>query len=65
MTNFERLQKRVKELLPILSPFEQDVIKMRFGLDGEASKTLEEVERKFGISRQELRDIEAKLLERM
>lgn len=38
---------------------------MRFGLDGEASKPLEEVERKFGISRQELRDIEAKLLERM
>ena len=65
MTNFERLQKRVKELLPILSPFEQEIIKMRFGLDGEASKTLEEVERKFGISRQELRDIEAKLLERM
>lgn len=65
MTNFERLQKKVKELLPILSPFEQDVIKMRFGLDGEASKTLEEVERKFGISRQELCDIEAKLLERM
>ncbi len=65
MTNFERLQKKVKELLPILSPFEQDVIKMRFGLDGEASKTLEEVECKFGISRQELRDIEAKLLERM
>ena len=65
MTNFERLQKRVKELLPILSPFEQEIIKMRFGLDGEASKTLEEVERKFGISRQELCDIEAKLLERM
>lgn len=65
MTNFERLQKRVKELLPILSPFEQEIIKMRFGLDSEASKPLEEVERKFGISRQELRDIEAKLLERM
>ena len=65
MTNFERLQKKVKELLPILSPFEQEIIKMRFGLDGEASKPLEEVERKFGISRQELRDIEAKLLERM
>jgi RNA polymerase primary sigma factor len=55
----------VEEALAELSDREQEVVKMRFGLiDGQA-KTLEEVVREFGVTRERIRQIEAKTLAKL
>jgi RNA polymerase primary sigma factor len=55
----------VEEALAELSEREQEVVKMRFGLvDGQA-KTLEEVGREFGVTRERIRQIEAKTLAKL
>ena len=55
----------VEEALSELSEREQEVVKMRFGLvDGQA-KTLEEVGREFGVTRERIRQIEAKTLAKL
>ena len=55
----------VEEALAELSDREQEVVKMRFGLiDGQA-KTLEEVGREFGVTRERIRQIEAKTLAKL
>ena len=55
----------VEEALAELSEREQEVVKMRFGLvDGQA-KTLEEVGKEFGVTRERIRQIEAKTLAKL
>ena len=48
-----------------MTPREQKIIKMRFGLDDGVTHTLEEVGKEFGVTRERIRQIEAKALERI
>ena len=59
------LRERLKEILVDLSPREQKILAMRFGLDDGVTHTLEEVGVEFGVTRERIRQIEAKSLERI
>ena len=59
------LKNKINEILIDLTPREQEIIKMRFGLDDGITHTLEEVGKKFGVTRERIRQIEAKALEKM
>lgn len=59
------LKEQVKELLDDLKPREREVIIMRFGLDDGNSKTLEEVGRRFDVTRERIRQIEQKALRKL
>jgi RNA polymerase primary sigma factor len=59
------LRERLKEILVDLTPREQKILSMRFGLDDGITHTLEEVGKEFGVTRERIRQIEAKALERM
>ncbi len=61
----ELLRNRLKEILIDLSPREQRILEMRFGLKDGITHTLEEVGQEFGVTRERIRQIEAKALERM
>jgi RNA polymerase primary sigma factor len=56
------LKKDVYTLLKHLTPREQKIIRMRFGLDDGVGHTLEEVGQEFGVTRERIRQIEAKAL---
>ncbi|MBS7346652.1 MAG: RNA polymerase sigma factor RpoD [Candidatus Sacchiramonaceae bacterium] len=56
------LKEQVRDVLSSLSDREQKIIKMRFGLDGTKSHTLEEVGLEFAVTRERIRQIEAKAL---
>lgn len=59
------LRQRLKEILIDLTPREQRILSMRFGLDDGIRHTLEEVGQEFGVTRERIRQIEAKSLERI
>ena len=59
------LRQQLKEILVDLSPREQKILKMRFGLDDGITHTLEEVGNEFGVTRERIRQIEAKSLEKI
>jgi RNA polymerase primary sigma factor len=59
------LKNRLKEILIDLTPREQKILKMRFGLDDGITHTLEEVGKEFGVTRERIRQIEAKALEKI
>jgi len=59
------LQGRLKEILVDLSPREQRILAMRFGLGDGVTHTLEEVGKEFGVTRERIRQIEAKALEKV
>jgi len=59
------LRERLREILVDLTPREQKILSMRFGLDDEITHTLEEVGQEFGVTRERIRQIEAKSLERI
>jgi len=59
------LRERLKEILVDLTPREQKILSMRFGLDDGITHTLEEVGKEFGVTRERIRQIEAKSLERI
>ena len=60
-TAFTLLQEQLQTVLATLPPREQEVLKMRFGLDDGYSLTLEEVGLYFNVTRERIRQIEAKL----
>ncbi|MBO4440446.1 MAG: hypothetical protein J5798_13975 [Spirochaetaceae bacterium] len=62
---FEKLQEQLRSILSLLTPFEQDVITMRFGLKNGYSLSLEEVGKKFDITKEGIRRIEAKAIHRL
>ncbi len=64
-TAFKLLQEQLKEVLYTLPPREQEVLKMRFGLEDGYSLTLEEVGLYFNVTRERIRQIEAKALRRL
>jgi len=59
------LKEHEKEILHDLTPREQKILSMRFGLDDGVTHTLEEVGKEFGVTRERIRQIEAKALERI
>jgi RNA polymerase primary sigma factor len=59
------LNEAVKEALAQLSDREQKVVRLRFGLDDGHMRTLEEVGREFGVTRERIRQIEAKTLAKL
>lgn len=63
-SDYEELQEQLKGVLSTLAPLEQDVLKMRFGLDDGKSHTIKEVCDRFGMTRLEVRTVEAKALRR-
>ncbi len=64
-TAFTLLQEQLHTVLSTLPPREQEVLKMRFGLDDGYSLTLEEVGLYFNVTRERIRQIEAKALRRL
>jgi len=58
-------EKLISEKLKDLSPREQKVIIMRFGIENGITHTLEEVGKEFGVTRERIRQIEAKALCRL
>lgn len=58
----ELLKNDIKKILSLLSPREQKILRMRFGLDTGRTHTLEEVGKEFGVTRERIRQIEAKAL---
>ncbi len=59
------LAEKVEEVLSTLSPREARILRLRFGLGGSRSHTLEEVGQKFGLTRERIRQIEGKALRRL
>ncbi len=65
VTAYSLLKERLREVLQTLTEREQEVLKLRFGLIDGYSRTLEEVGRKFHVTRERIRQIEAKALRKM
>jgi RNA polymerase primary sigma factor len=61
----QMLQEAVKEVLDELNEREKEVVVMRFGLDDEQARTLEEVGKQFGVTRERIRQIESKTLAKL
>ncbi len=61
----ELLREQMRDLLDSLSPRERGVLELRFGLRDGQSRTLEEVGRIFGVTRERVRQIEAKALRKL
>lgn len=59
------LRERLGEIMVDLSPREQKILVMRFGLEDGVTHTLEEVGKEFGVTRERIRQIEAKALDRI
>jgi RNA polymerase primary sigma factor len=64
-TSKRLLKENIEEVLSALTDREARVLKMRFGLNGGRSMTLEEVGQKFGVTRERIRQIEAKALRKL
>jgi len=65
VTTRESLKETTSDLLANLSPREAKVLKMRFGIDMSTDHTLEEVGRQFDVTRERIRQIEAKALRKL
>jgi RNA polymerase primary sigma factor len=63
--NLTLLKENLYEMLDFLTPRERKIIIMRFGLDGGEIHTLEEVGKEFGVTRERVRQIEAKTLDKL
>ena len=64
-TNRQLLKENIHEMLQYLSPRERKIIEMRFGLKDGVGHTLEEVGQEFNVTRERIRQIEAKVLQKL
>ena len=64
-TENEILKEEINEVLESLQPREQEVLRLRFGLKDGTCHTLEEVGKKFNVTRERIRQIEAKALRKL
>ncbi len=65
VASHQLLKEQIDDVLSTLNPREQRVLQMRFGLEDGRSRTLEEVGREFGVTRERIRQIEAKALRKL
>ncbi len=65
VASFQLLREQLEEVLTSLTPREQKVLKLRFGLEDGRARTLEEVGKEFGVTRERIRQIEAKALRKL
>ena len=63
--SFMLLKEQLEEVLDTLTPREERVLRLRFGLDDGRARTLEEVGQSFGVTRERIRQIEAKALRKL
>ena len=59
------LKEKIKEVFATLTEREQQVLRMRYGLHGERPGTLEEVGNRFNLTRERIRQIEIKAMEKL
>jgi len=60
-----QLSEKIDEALGSLSEREEQVVRLRFGIDNDDPHTLERIGRKFGISRERVRQIEMRALDKL
>ncbi len=63
--SYELLREQLNEVLHTLTPREEQVLRLRFGLEDGRQRTLEEVGQQFNITRERIRQIEAKALRKL
>jgi RNA polymerase primary sigma factor len=63
--SFRLLKEQLEEVLDTLTPREERVLRLRFGLEDGRARTLEEVGQVFGVTRERIRQIEAKALRKL
>ncbi len=59
------LRQHIEEALSELKPKEQEVLRLRFGLDDGRERTLDEIGKQFGVTRERIRQIEAKAIKKL
>lgn len=65
LASIELLRKELEKILKTLTPREREIVKLRYGLDGGYAYTLEEVGRIFEVTRERVRQIEAKAVKKL
>jgi RNA polymerase primary sigma factor len=65
LMNLPLLKEEIQQVLETLTDREARVLQLRFGLEDGRSRTLEEVGREFGVTRERIRQIEAKALRKL
>ncbi|MBP3520286.1 MAG: RNA polymerase sigma factor RpoD [Oscillospiraceae bacterium] len=65
LASYTLLKEQLMEVLDTLTPREEKVLKLRFGLEDGGSRTLEEVGKEFQVTRERIRQIEAKALRKL
>ena len=63
--SFTLLKEQLMDVLKTLTPREEKVLKLRFGIEDGRTRTLEEVGREFNVTRERIRQIEAKALRKL
>ncbi|MBI4200975.1 MAG: sigma-70 family RNA polymerase sigma factor, partial [Chloroflexi bacterium] len=63
--SYQLLKEQIEEVLDSLNEREKRVLQLRFGLEDGRSRTLEEVGKEFGVTRERIRQIEAKALRKL
>jgi len=64
-TSISILKDQIKEIMEDLTPRERQILKMRFGIDGEVPHTLEEVGKEFNVTRERVRQIQQRAIEKI